>query len=625
MCVTSSVSTSCSFSQKSPCSTAIFSLPATNLSKPGKPWPSSKPLLVVAIDIGTTYSGYAFSFQHEFLADKLKITTNKVWLDGDNHLQTSYKTPTSVLFDPDGHFHSFGYEAETKYSQLAKNKEEKNWLLFRRFKMSLYKSEQQVVDSEIQYVLTVPAIWGEDAKQGSMRKAALQSGILGDQLAIALEPEAASIFCQSLADDISRNGSRYIVVDAGGGTVDTDCARVMLNGELKELHKASGGGWGGTQVDDQFTELLLKIFTKFTFRLPASLREVFSFHSKCSLEDQVAESGLSKDVRFTGDKMRISGKVMQSLMKPTIQKIITHVETLMADPKCRGISHILLVGGFFRIATSPRGVQEELRSVNVVTPLDAVLSVVKGAVIFGHRPDAIGIRLAAFTYGIRSLSTFVDGENDLDKLIMIEGERKCEDIFYRFVSVDEEVPHGMETREHIFSPAYSGQTALEFAVYKSTVTEPKYTTDPSCLKLGSFTVDMPDLTGDKKRKVGVKFIVGGTELKVKAHEKTTGKIFDAIFNFVTKRQDENQWQSDAWVDETIYPSIILLVGGFSKSPLLQEEFRENFRSVTVITPPDDVLSVVKACVSAVPFVMHTSSPVGSPVPTSPNHLVLQVI
>ncbi|XP_064601146.1 heat shock 70 kDa protein 12B-like [Liolophura sinensis] len=548
----------------------------------------SKPLLVVAIDIGTTYSGYAFSFQHEFLADKLKITTNKVWSDGDNHLQTSYKTPTSVLFDPYGHFHSFGYEAETKYSQVAKNKEEKNWLLFRRFKMSLYKSEehfrrslqQQVADSEIQYVLTVPAIWDEDAKQ-FMRKAALQSGILGDQLAIALEPEAASIFCQSLlansrsddefcdADDISRNGSRYIVVDAGGGTVDTTVHEVMFTGDLKELHKASGGGWGGTQVDDQFTELLLKIFTvkvikefgknhksdwleldkefeinkrrissndeqKFTFRLPASLREVFCFHSKCSLEEQVAESGLSRDVRFTGDKMRMSGKVMQSLMKPTIQKIITHVETLMADPKCRGISHILLVGGFSESPLLQEEFRKNFRSVNVVTPLDAVLSVVKGAVIFGHRPGAIGIRLAAFTYGTDTLSTFVDGEHDPDKLIMIEGKRKCKDIFDRFVSVDEEVPYGMETSEHTFYPAYSGQTKMRVAVYKSTATKPKYATDPSCFKLGSFTVDMPDLTGEKKRKVGVKFIVGGTELKVKAHEKTTGKIFDATFNFVTK-------------------------------------------------------------------------------------------
>ncbi|XP_064603115.1 heat shock 70 kDa protein 12B-like [Liolophura sinensis] len=577
----------------------------------------SKPLLVVAIDIGTTYSGYAFSFQHEFLADKLKITTNKVWLDGDNHLQTSYKTPTSVLFDPDGHFHSFGYEAETKYSQLAKNKEEKNWLLFRRFKMSLYKSEisetmelesvsgqrlnalsvfamsilylkkhfsgslqQQVADSEIQYVLTVPAIWGEDAKQ-FMRKAAMQSDILGDQLAIALEPEAASIFCQSLlansrsddefcdAGDISRNGSRYIVVDAGGGTVDTTVHEVMLSGDLKELHKASGGGWGGTQVDDQFTELLLKIFTvkvmkefgknhkldwlelekefeinkrrissndeqKFTFRLPASLHETFSFHSKCSLEDQVAESGLSEDVRFTGDKMRISGKVMQSLMKPTIQKIITHVETLMADPKCRGISHILLVGGFSESPFLQEEFRKNFRSVNVVTPLDAVLSVVKGAVIFGHRPGAIGIRLAAFTYGTDILSIFDDGEHDPDKLIMIEGERRCEDIFDRFVSVDEEVPNGMETSEHTLNPIYSGQTEMWLAVYKSTVTKPKYTTDPSCSKLGSFTVDMPDLTGEKDREVGVKFIVGGTELKVKAHEKTTGKIFDATFNFVTK-------------------------------------------------------------------------------------------
>ncbi|XP_064601156.1 heat shock 70 kDa protein 12A-like [Liolophura sinensis] len=486
----------------------------------------SKPLLVVAIDIGTTYSGYAFSFQHEFLADKLKITTNKVWSDGDNHLQTSYKTPTSVLIDPDGHFHSFGYEAETKYPQLPKNKEEKDWLLFRRFKMILYKSEisetmklesvsgqrfnalsvfamsvqylkehfsrslqQQVADSEIQYVLTVPAMWDENAKQ-FMRKAALQSGMPGDQLTIALEPEAASIFCQALLAN-GRSDDKFC------GTVDTTVHEVMSSGHLKELHKASGGGWGGTQVDDQFTDLLVKIFTvkamkefgkhhksdwlelekefeinkrrissndeqKFSFRLPASLHETFSFQSKCSLEDQVAESGLSRDVRaalklttsspICCDKMRISGKAMQGLMKPTIHNIITHVETLMADPKCRGISHILLVGGFSESPLLQEEFRKTFRSVTVVTPLDAVLSVMKGAVIFGHQPGAIGIRLAAFTYGIRSLSTFVDGEHDPDKLIMIEGERMCEGIFNRFVSVDEEVPYGMETNEHTFNP-----------------------------------------------------------------------------------------------------------------------------------------------------------------------------
>jgi hypothetical protein len=31
-------------------------------------------IMVAAIDFGTTYSGYAFSFRHEYEADKLKIS-----------------------------------------------------------------------------------------------------------------------------------------------------------------------------------------------------------------------------------------------------------------------------------------------------------------------------------------------------------------------------------------------------------------------------------------------------------------------------------------------------------------------------------------------------------------------
>lgn len=36
-------------------------------------------LLVAAIDFGTTYSGYAFSFRHDFERDPLKISTNTSW------------------------------------------------------------------------------------------------------------------------------------------------------------------------------------------------------------------------------------------------------------------------------------------------------------------------------------------------------------------------------------------------------------------------------------------------------------------------------------------------------------------------------------------------------------------
>ncbi|XP_062596838.1 heat shock 70 kDa protein 12B-like [Saccostrea cucullata] len=75
--------------------------------------PSTDKLLVAAIDLGSTYSGFAFSYKHEYENDPLKIRSNN-WTSGSGGLLT-LKTPTCVLFSKDKVFDSFGYEAEDKY------------------------------------------------------------------------------------------------------------------------------------------------------------------------------------------------------------------------------------------------------------------------------------------------------------------------------------------------------------------------------------------------------------------------------------------------------------------------------------------------------------------------------
>ena len=83
-----------------------------------------------------------------------------------------------------------------------------------------------------------------------------------EQLLIALEPEAASIYCRKIkqrdlteessvgsasaisADFSAKDPTRYIVVDCGGGTVDVTVHEMEAGARLKELHKASGGAWG---------------------------------------------------------------------------------------------------------------------------------------------------------------------------------------------------------------------------------------------------------------------------------------------------------------------------------------------------------------------------------------------
>uniref|UniRef100_A0A8K9UV31 Heat shock protein 12A n=1 Tax=Oncorhynchus mykiss TaxID=8022 RepID=A0A8K9UV31_ONCMY len=273
-------------------------------------------IVVVAIDFGTTSSGYAYAFTKEPEC----IHTMRRWEGGDPGV-SNQKTPTTILLTPDRKFHSFGYAARDFYHDLDPT-ESKHWLYLEKFKMKLHTTAElsdqagaEFDNADIRWVITVPAIWKMPAKQ-FMREAAYKAGLVPrdnpEQLIIALEPEAASIYCRKLrlhqmidigtktnqngfsptenvgagmiqAKEHVRSkrqsrtflvenvigelwseleeGDRYVVVDCGGGTVDLTVHQIRLpEGHLKELYKASGGPYGSIGIDYEFEKLLCKIF-----------------------------------------------------------------------------------------------------------------------------------------------------------------------------------------------------------------------------------------------------------------------------------------------------------------------------------------------------------------------------
>uniref|UniRef100_A0A2I3G9K4 Heat shock 70 kDa protein 12A n=1 Tax=Nomascus leucogenys TaxID=61853 RepID=A0A2I3G9K4_NOMLE len=305
-------------------------------------------LVVVAVDFGTTSSGYAYSFTKEPEC----IHVMRRWEGGDPGV-SNQKTPTTILLTPERKFHSFGYAARDFYHDLDPN-EAKQWLYLEKFKMKLHTTGDLTMDtdltaangkkvkaleifayalqyfkeqalkelsdqagsefenSDVRWVITVPAIWKQPAKQFMRQAAGLASPENSEQLIIALEPEAASIYCRKLRlhqmielsskaavngysgsdtvgagftqakEHIRRNrqsrtflvenvigeiwseleeGDKYVVVDSGGGTVDLTVHQIRLpEGHLKELYKATGGPYGSLGVDYEFEKLLYKIF-----------------------------------------------------------------------------------------------------------------------------------------------------------------------------------------------------------------------------------------------------------------------------------------------------------------------------------------------------------------------------
>lgn len=83
--------------------------------------------LVGAIDIGTSYSGWAYSFETE--SKNIRI---KHWNVGHENME---KTPTCLLLAPDKTtVVAFGNDAENTFAQLVHDGEQDRYYYFKQYK-----------------------------------------------------------------------------------------------------------------------------------------------------------------------------------------------------------------------------------------------------------------------------------------------------------------------------------------------------------------------------------------------------------------------------------------------------------------------------------------------------------
>ncbi|XP_052778687.1 heat shock 70 kDa protein 12A-like [Mya arenaria] len=415
------------------------------------------PLLVAGIDFGTTYSGWSFSFKHEFELDPTKVATKR-WY-GDQLV--SMKAPTCVLIEPDGEtFSAFGFDAETKYTHLVEAEEHDKWYFFKRFKMQLYNKdikrdmkiedetgkklnaqlvfsssirflkddvlkvigdriEGVITSEEISWVLTVPAIWDVGAKQ-FMREAADMAGISSDKLILALEPEAAAIYCRHIPAkkgeegslSTFKTGSKFLVVDAGGGTVDIAVQEVTDNGSMKNIYKASGGDWGGTKVDEAYVKFLERILGMDSIdefkrsNMEDYMLMIRDFEiKKREVDPQKSDKPV---VAIKADKLKVDMDVVRNIFKIQIEAIVDHVSNLLDQSTIVEIGAIVLVGGFNDCPLLQQSFKSKFDDHTIIVPNDADLAVFKGAVIFGHKPELISQRVSIYTNGIEIRVPFIE-------------------------------------------------------------------------------------------------------------------------------------------------------------------------------------------------------------------------
>ncbi|KAK3101370.1 hypothetical protein FSP39_003052 [Pinctada imbricata] len=579
-------------------------------------------LVVAAIDFGTSFSGYAYSFRKN--PDQILI--NQKWNNGNEEEQSvAYKTPTTVLYDDKGNFNSFGYEAEDRFAVKREANQEKGWRYFRHFKMKLhqaldtsnmasnkrkgarvsrclklhdqYGQEMDAIkvfsdaigylkttllktlkdstgftrDNDVLWVLTVPSIWGLQAKQ-FMREAAVNAGIHGRNLRLALEPEAAAIYCKShemQKEQVESTmlafqpGESFMIIDCGGGTVDITVHTVEEDGSLKEMCLPSGGPWGGTSVDDKFFDFMkeligVKTFEKIQTLYPSTMFDlqrafetkkknalnpdgcsitggisqvlhIFKKETKKDLEKSIPKK-FSNSVGITlGSRLRLSKTLMTSFFESPLQSISDHVVHLFQNTQIEHINKVLLVGGFSDSPLLKTKLEEVFPSKQFILPRDASLAVLKGAVLYGHNQRSITTRISHATYGIATDVPFDKTVHPESHLHTRRGVSLCTDVFK--VMITRNQPLTIDTTfTNEFRPPNAEDVTADIEVFSSSQKDPKYTTDPECQRIGVMTIEIPDTRKGKDRLIQVRMHFGGTELYVTAVENGTENTVSATFD-----------------------------------------------------------------------------------------------
>ncbi|UCM88813.1 Hsp70 family protein [Streptomyces marincola] len=599
---------------------------------------SFTPKVVVAIDFGTHGSGFALA-RVAALNDRAtqRVITYQTFTVTQD---TTYpKDLTAVLVDADRTPVAFGNKARDQWLRLLARGNPDHHGYAGRFKMgiqprglesgvprfegSLAGADREVVKKlttatlrhisgaaldtlrrinvqgiahtadDVRWCVTVPAIWGE-AERALMRAAAEAAGLPGDQerLLLVQEPEAAAIYCalytgallapgrpEGRLDVDAAPGSRFMVVDCGGGTVDITSYRLrpegVGSGRLEESRVADGGRLGSAYVNHGFmTDLLAERFgadrlatLQADFPLELGQLESVWEREKVSLASETAPDGrpVIDDPVFVD----VPGRVWEVLDTPTrerltalaegathlivvtpgevkklfdavVDPIIDVIERQRAldrrdDPAEVGevAEQMVVVGGFARSPYLRDALAHRFGdTARVVLPEDPAVAVLAGAVHFAYDPSVIWGRRSKYTYGFGCARPFEEGVDPQEKRFINDfGEPRCNDRFAVMVRRAESVPVDRTVTGTLrISPSTRVATLPIVATYAP---DPRYDDEEGVEQLAALAIDVSSSHGSTKdwRYADIDFSFGTTELTVEAKDRQTGAVFRTEVRF----------------------------------------------------------------------------------------------
>ena len=377
------------------------------------------------------------------------------------------------------------------------------------------------------------------------------------------------------------NAKRYIVIDIGGGTIDVAVHAVECHEESGEeyMHEEEGcigSANGATVINKRFEDFLCDLdipgypkvfaemrgnlqvwnalmanfeFSKTRYKgaaemqivLPGCMSLQYQKKSKQILKSLIQSKSPRVYITEGFNCLHVSPDICREWYEPTISSTVELVRRL--DGK-HHVEALFVVGGFAKCKILHQRLEKEFSALHLVVPKDPSFAIIQGAVRYGPL-KAIASRTSYATYGIDYPRPFRDGD-DPSKKIWSEKHQYyyCNNSFLVFVTRGQQLNPAVPYTCKCF-PLELDQTMMTTSIYATDAKFPKYVTDPGCVKIGTFSIDIVPLpagatAADDNREVTVKMDFSGPEIFVAADDNTGQYHSEQTVDFLPSCQYHGQ-------------------------------------------------------------------------------------
>ncbi|KAJ0385635.1 hypothetical protein COL922a_005960 [Colletotrichum nupharicola] len=262
--------------------------------------------------------------------------------------------------------------------------------------------DQVVTTTPLEFVVTVPAIWSDLAKEKTKQACQKASGLSSSKSPIHLvsEPEAAAIYALHGLDPHGlKVGDTVVVVDAGGGTVDlisytiTGLKPIL---EVQEAAPGSGALCGSTFLNMRFAKFLKaklgkeegfddEVMAEAMEQFEKKVKRQFTLGAAPDETYTIPVAGLNnnRELGINRGRFALKASDLQTIFEPVVLECIKLVKDQIRTSGVP-IRAVLLVGGFGASNYLKERLRNAIdRSIQIMQPPNAWQAVVQGAVMKG--------------------------------------------------------------------------------------------------------------------------------------------------------------------------------------------------------------------------------------------------